>query len=483
MTTKNEVFRFEPQGLLAIDPQAFGLDFAMFMAPATPFELVANGKAAVVRVDGPLQTAGFFCDTYGAIRQRVAAALASEAEIVILKVASPGGDVFGCFDTSRSLRAMAAAAGKRLVGYTEANACSSAYALISACEEISASSSSVLGSIGVIATAVDATAQAAAQGLKFAIITSGARKADGNPMASLSKDAVAAMQSSVDAMAGVFFDLVKDHRGIDAAALEAATFVGQAALEAGLCDRIESFDSLVARAATGDMGATLTKTDAKSAKASDMPNDTDDKKDKPDARKALAAAAESDDPKEKARAARALKAWDEKDDEKAEDDKPEPKDEKKAKAKAEDDEKEAKAKALALATPAAASADPLASRVAQLEATTRKALYATRPDLPKAFFEACDKLSIESVEEVLAAAPKPVKASAEALTGAPAVAPTRGNTQGAKPGDAHVADRLPREEAQALDDAMGTTEWVPGGVRVEADGLTQTFGGLVRKGS
>ena len=470
---------FEPRGaILALDPQAFGLSFAVFMPPQAPFTLAADGKIAVVCIDGPLQhSVAAFWDSYAGIRGRVAAAIASDAETIVLKVSSPGGDVFGCFDTSRALRAMARRAGKRLIGFTEASACSSAYALISAADEISASDSSVLGSIGVIATSIDASEQAAAQGVKVALITSGERKGDGNPMVKLTADAKRAMQTSVDAMASVFFGLVREHRGIDAEPLEAGTFVGAAALELGLCDRIESFDALLERVTASKDGATLPK-DAQSV--SENSKMSDDKKDeKPDARKALAAAAESDDPKEKARAVRALKAYDEKDDEKAEHEEPDgdekEKDAKKAKAKA-----EAAAILAANAAPSAAetSLAALESRTAKVEAIARKALFDARPDLPAAFVKACATLDLETIQELIASAPKQAP-SAAALAGALAAPPQRGNTSPA--GSVDSPDRLPAAQARDLDLQFGLVE-----TEVFAsvdDGVIQSFGVTRPKGS
>ena len=95
-TAKRERRAFDSQGLLAIDPKAFGLMFDMFSPPAEPFEL--RGKAAIVTIDGPLQTSGWFCDTYDRVLERAKAAIDSSAEVVVMRVSSPGGDVFGCFD-------------------------------------------------------------------------------------------------------------------------------------------------------------------------------------------------------------------------------------------------------------------------------------------------------------------------------------------------------------------------------------------------
>jgi ClpP class serine protease len=464
---------YEARGLAAIEPSAIGTLFDLFARNRDPFR--REGAAAVVTIDGPLETAGWLFDNYDNIRARVAQALASDAECVVLKVASPGGDVFGCFDTARALRGMARAAGKKLYGFTEGMACSAAYALISAADEISVSESGVLGSIGVIATLIDASEQIRSQGLKPAIITSGKRKADGNPMIPLSKEAREAAQDSVDAMAGVFFALVREHRGIDARPLEAGTFVGAAAKEHGLADRVESFDQLLARLAIAKSeGPTLSSMSgiapSASAKAADAPEE--EKKKDADARAALKSEADSDDPKKAARAKKALAAYDEKDEEKASAEFPPAKDDEKK----DDDKKDAKkAKAEAssdVAATAALGAELAArdERILALEAEARDALFASRPDLSEGFRKACATMSIPQLKELLAATPAPKGAPAK-VAAAETAAPTRGIGQGS---DAPSADRLPKAEAQELDRLMGIASYE----KIDAvdTGVVQSFG-------
>lgn len=451
--------RFHGTGVFAIEPSAFGAEHPIYTVPPADYTLC--GKCAVIEVSGPLAHQNREFLTYAAIVARVKAAAASDAEIVALKIASPGGDVYGAFDCARAVKAAIKAAGKRYVAFTEAQACSSAYALASGADEIVVSDTATVGSVGVIATAADTTKADAAMGINFAIVTSGARKGDGNPHVSLTDAVIAALQVGVDATAQVFFELVAANRGLTVdgvRALEASTYVGARAIAEGLANRISTWDALIEELSKGVSAEAHTSGGANNSMAFD--------KDKDETRKALAAQAEDKDPEKSARAKRALAAYDEDDKEaKAEDDKgDEKKDDKEASsassAKAEDEKKEddkAKAVAPAAVVPSASAGTPLtAEAVAALvrgefaardEATQRTTLLASRPDVSPTVIKALANAPLEQIRAVLDGIPKgptslvPQLATAPVLGGG--VDPTK------------QPDRLPPAEAAALDIAMG----------------------------
>jgi capsid assembly protease len=237
-----------------------------------------RGEVAVVNVRGPLvhHVDGEF-DSYDEIKERVALALQSDARAVVLRIDSPGGLVSGCFDTAVELRRMAARSGRRLIAYAE-QATSAAYALACACEEIYASSSATVGSVGVIDTVLDVTSLDQAQGVKLALVTSGARKADSNPHTPLSDEKLAAAQASVDAVAGLFFELVADARrlGVGAVqALEAATFPGVVAATRGLVDHVATIEECIEAVARAPLtfSDTVRKLRAFAASSSNDPNE------------------------------------------------------------------------------------------------------------------------------------------------------------------------------------------------------------------
>lgn len=232
--------KLQGKGLFAIQTSALGTDFAPTSGHRSSW---VEGGLAIVPIRGPLEhhtaPAGE-CDSYEDVERRVREAMANAAvKWVLLVVNSPGGMVSGCFDTVRDIRRLSAEAKKPVWAFCE-NACSAAYALATAATYIVASESAEIGSIGVLSTRADVTVADAAQGVRFALITSGARKADTNPHSELSSDVLESMQSYVDAAAEQFFKLVSESRGLSVEklkGLEASVFFGGDARKAGLVDQ------------------------------------------------------------------------------------------------------------------------------------------------------------------------------------------------------------------------------------------------------
>lgn len=256
--------RFAPHALLAIVPEAFGVDFDVTDPTARDFETVDG--AAVVTIEGPLvQKGGYWWDDYESIRRRVEAACASSLPAVILKIDSPGGEVDGLFECVAAIRSAAAANGKRLIAYADGLAASAAYGLACACDEIYLPSTARVGSIGVLWPLVDVTEMDRQYGVRYAFVTSGARKVDGNPHVALTKEAIAAFQTQANELAAIFFDVVSKARGLsveDVAGLEAGMFVGAAAVAAKLADEVATFDEvldMVSGAAAGSKETTTMK--------------------------------------------------------------------------------------------------------------------------------------------------------------------------------------------------------------------------------
>jgi ClpP class serine protease len=224
--------------------------------PAPVVESV--GAIAVVMVMGPLTHHGdwFGGDTYDAIEDRVKAALATSADVVVIKFDSPGGEVDGAFECSRTLRRMAAASGKRLIAYVDECATSAAYALACAAEAVYMPRSGRAGSIGVISMVVDATGADTQEGLKFTVLTSGARKSDGNPHVPITDEAKGHIQAEVDGFARMFFELVAESRGLsvdEVAAQQAAIFRGEDAVAAKLVDGVTNWEDLLALLSSGNV--------------------------------------------------------------------------------------------------------------------------------------------------------------------------------------------------------------------------------------
>lgn len=232
-------------------------EMPMMGAPKRAAPFTRDGDVAVVSVEGPLAQRAWSCwcfegDGYDAILTRTQAALDDVGtRAVVLRLDSPGGEVAGCFEAVRAIRAAAAKAGKPLVAYVDEMACSAAYALACACDEIVCPDTGLVGSVGVITAVCDESGALALEGVKVAVITSGAAKADGHPAIPLAEDARARIQGDVNHLAAIFAAEVAAARPLTAAAvlaLDAQVFRGGPALEARLVDRVGNLAGAVARA-------------------------------------------------------------------------------------------------------------------------------------------------------------------------------------------------------------------------------------------
>ncbi|HYG68874.1 MAG TPA: S49 family peptidase, partial [Anaeromyxobacteraceae bacterium] len=288
-----ELRRYDRSGALALQRSAF---FDLFLeAEDTANEQLAG--VTVVTIRGPLDHhAGWWCDSYEAILERVAVACRAPAPVVLLRIDSPGGQVSGMLDAARQIRARAEAAGKRLVAYVDGCACSAGYALASSAERIYASSTAFVGSVGILITRVDVSARDAAEGTRYALVASGSRKTDGNAHTALSEDELANMSRECESLASLFFEAVamlRPQLTVDALrALDAGVFHGPAAVQAGLVDQLASFDEALAALSGGTMEDQNEQTEERTAGPLD------------DAREALERAADGDgDEAERARRA------------------------------------------------------------------------------------------------------------------------------------------------------------------------------------
>jgi signal peptide peptidase SppA len=245
---ERHMFRAEHRGEpLAIDPKALGQAFEA--NPQEPNE-DTEGGVAVVHVCGPLEHHGnWVFDSYESILERVECALGSEAKAIVLCIDSPGGDAAGMIEAHRKIRALREQYGKPIYAFADECAASAAYGIACAADEIWLPETGRLGSIGVIAQVTDRTKRNASLGLDVRLITTGARKGDGNPNKPLDDDTLTALQNQVDTLAQAFFQIVSEGRSksVEAiASLEAGTFIGAKAVDVGLADGVAGWDAFLA---------------------------------------------------------------------------------------------------------------------------------------------------------------------------------------------------------------------------------------------
>jgi len=455
--------RYAPHGTLALAPRAFGLVFdledGIDDAASCEFE---EGGIAVIDVRGPLMHhSEWFFDSYDAIKHRVHEALERSPTAIVLSIDSPGGLVSGAFDTARELRMMTEEAGVELVAHVAGQATSAAYALATAATRINVSESAMLGSIGVIDTLVDVTAQNASFGINVALVTSGARKSDGNPSIEITEEALAATQERVDDLAEMFFALVVEHGWASSVdelrALDAGIVHGADAVRIGLATEIATLDETV-----GFIRSGVARSSASEAQATERMETM-----KEDAIAALRKMAEGDDEEEAKLARAALAAMGEEDPPEGDDDKPEGDDDKpdedddKPEAKAAEDdpgepgergEDDKSASAMALRALAEVHNLKAGIKAEKIDAE-RSSLLASRPDFAPELVDVLRSAPMAMVRKTCKTLKRGPARADRVAAAATATATVRGEGQG---GD--NAPRLSMEEKSALDLAMGLSE-------------------------
>jgi ClpP class serine protease len=247
---------------LAIDPSALGATMALDSRPAAE-RTSTSDDVAIIDIRGPLaqRAEAFACeasvDGYDAIEKRFGVALADpDVSAIMLRVDSPGGDCAGCFEAVGRMQRARDRWAKHVAVYVDEKACSAAYALsmVASPGAISLPQSAITGSIGVLSAHEDASEALAAAGRRWTIIRSGARKAETSGLEPLTDAARVGVQEMVDTLASQFFDIVSKARGISMADLRASEILdghvvlGREAVRLGLADKVEGWESALARA-------------------------------------------------------------------------------------------------------------------------------------------------------------------------------------------------------------------------------------------
>lgn len=211
---------------------------------------------AIITVTGSLVNRGAWVGassgltSYEGIGHQLKTALGDDSvHSVILDASSPGGEAVGAFETAALVRQLAAA--KRTVALVNGMACSAMYAIVSGATEIVTTETGVCGSIGVVMLHADYSRWLANEGIEPTLIFAGAHKVDGNPFEPLPAEVRDDLQAEVSAFYDLFLKTVAKGRGSRTTAsaarkTEARTFIGQAAVNVGLADRVGTFESVLA---------------------------------------------------------------------------------------------------------------------------------------------------------------------------------------------------------------------------------------------
>jgi signal peptide peptidase SppA len=211
---------------------------------------------AIIDANGPLfrranlMTAMSGATSYSIIMADLQAALDDPAvRAVMLNIDSPGGEVNGADELAQAI--YAARGVKPIVAYVGGAGASAAYWVASAADSVVASPTAVLGSIGVQVAATVSAPKAGEKSYTFVSSQSPKKNPDIGTEAAATQ-----IQQTIDAMAQVFVETVARNRGVATETVltnfgAGGTFVGKAAVEAGLADSIGSFEAVLAELSAG----------------------------------------------------------------------------------------------------------------------------------------------------------------------------------------------------------------------------------------
>lgn len=216
--------------------------------PACAAALAAG--VAVLRIDRPIALAGWYGANVPEICGCLAwAAAAPTVRTVLLDLDSPGGTLAGLSDLHASARALRAS-GKRLVAVAHDSAMSIAYALAALADEVVATPTSRLGSVGVIFPLLDESRMMRDEGIRPAHVAWPRGKADRYPGMELTADALSDLEAQAREQFGRMAGYIRERRPRlteeSLLALDAAELAPDAALAAGLCDRVLPYADLLA---------------------------------------------------------------------------------------------------------------------------------------------------------------------------------------------------------------------------------------------
>lgn len=164
---------------------------------------------------------------------------------------SPGGEAQGAFEYADRVF-QARNRGKRVMAIADGMAASAAYLGGSAAHELAVTATGYVGSIGVVMRHVDFSRALANEGIEVTHIFAGAHKVDGNPFEPLPPAVRKEFQAEIELLYGMFVRAVSTHSGMSTEAVrgtQAAVYMGEAAVKAGLASRVTTTDALISELA------------------------------------------------------------------------------------------------------------------------------------------------------------------------------------------------------------------------------------------
>lgn len=231
-----------PHGLVSHEPDAHDSSWSIQM----------RDDVAIISLDGILlPKPGFFARLFGACSmEKVAQDITTAAEdpriqSIILDIDSPGGVAIGPSELAEVIAK--AKKQKPIVAYVGGTCASAAYWIASACTEIVAHKSAMLGSVGVIQT-VGVQEAPDFQGYKhIEILSSNAKNKRPDPM---QEDGMAEIKREIDSLEKQFLSDISSYREIDVDTViknfgQGGMLIASEAIKVGMADRTGSFEDVL----------------------------------------------------------------------------------------------------------------------------------------------------------------------------------------------------------------------------------------------
>lgn len=210
-------------------------------------EEAPEGSIAIVPISGPITKTGGLCmyGTEDMVAWIERADRLPNIDSIVLKIDSPGGEVFG----TKTLSDAVANTKKPIVAFVNDGMCASAaYYIACKADQIFASQpTDRIGSIGVFTTLVDYSGFWKKNKIEVQHIYSPKSPEKNKAWNEAMKGNLALMESDLLQIDEVFMNQVREGRGekLNELALEGGTFTAGKAQEMGLIDGIKSFDEVL----------------------------------------------------------------------------------------------------------------------------------------------------------------------------------------------------------------------------------------------
>lgn len=215
--------------------------------------VVPTYNVAEVAITGPITRDGDFGSIPGQgratpaddiVEQIERAEASHSADALLVKLNTPGGEVVPSDDIRNAVRAFEGPT----IAYATDTCASGGYWIASACDEIWARETSIIGSIGVIGSRLNASTLAEELGLSYERFAAGQYKDAGTTLKEIDDEERAYLQGLIDDYYEHFIERVAAGRDLDPDAIrdtEARVYLGNEARDLDLIDAIGTHEDVL----------------------------------------------------------------------------------------------------------------------------------------------------------------------------------------------------------------------------------------------